>query len=234
MTDQIFILLLVMVVAAGAVTIAYYWLCSKRLTSSQEHRELQKKLDEANERIQKQSLRIARLRTNSRFDSLTQLPNEHALNEELIRRSSEVARYNVSACILLVDVDQFESFNARHGSEIGDVVLQHLAETVRSQVRVCDFGARFEGRGRFAVVLSHTGINFARPVADRLQKSVEGVEFQLDGGPSVEVTVSIGVAELGDDVPWSMSVAEEALAKAKATGKNKIVILDPQVKSMIH
>ncbi len=221
MADEIFIFLLA-VALFGTAAIAVYWLWPMRLRNARENRDLLMQLKEAKEKIQKQKQRIARLHADSRLDALTQLPDKHGFREELIRRSSEVARYNVSACILLVAVDDFESFEARHGKSVGDVVLQHLAETVRSQVRVCDFGACLS-RGRFAVVLSHTGIDFARPVADRLRQSVEGVEFQKDSG---SVTVSIGVAALSDDVSNSMSVAEEALARAQANRRNQVVISD--------
>jgi diguanylate cyclase (GGDEF)-like protein len=122
---------------------------------------------------------------------------------------------------VLFDIDRFKRINDDLGHLAGDAVLRQLAGCVRGKVRKEELFARYGGE-EFAVVLPETACEDAVLFAERIREAVEGQRFEFDGD-TIPVTVSLGVATTGNDVPRPdelIARADRALYRAKHDGRN--------------
>jgi len=158
-------------------------------------------------------------------DPLTRTLNRRFLPGLLSREFALVKSGNVPLSLLMVDVDHFKSINDTFGHSAGDTVLKRVAETVLDSVRASDFVFRYGGE-EFLVVLVETEREKALVIAERLRSKVEEMRVPLDGAPPVTVTVSIGLAthEGHPDPQYLIDRADQALYKAKAEGRNRVVM----------
>jgi two-component system cell cycle response regulator len=159
-------------------------------------------------------------------DSMTGLYNfRHFL--EALRQEIELAERSGEplSCIML-DIDNFKNVNDNFGHQVGDMVLKELARSVSISVRSSDIPARYGG-DEFCIVLPKTDKSLALRLAQRLMKLFSGKEIRIpDMEKRVKVTISIGIAAYPEDtrsMDELMKMADEALYRAKSTGKNKIV-----------
>ena len=125
--------------------------------------------------------------------------------------------------LLYLDLDGFKAVNDTFGHEVGDVVLQAVAERVRSEVRAHDIVARLGG-DEFAVAL--VGATEVGRLADRLVESI-GQHIAVPGG-TARVGVSIGVVQCAPAADHSAAIdvlrqGDAAMYAAKAAGKNTVV-----------
>ena len=168
-------------------------------------------------------------------DPLTGLPGRRALEERLRSLGSRYA-------IAMVDVDHFKKFNDTHGHDIGDQVLKLVA------ARLAEVGGggkayRYGGE-EFAVLFSGTELDEVLPHLEAIRSSIQdyrmavrspdrpkvsddGAKRRGRGGSEkrLSVTVSIGASGPGDARRTPIQVihaADEALYRAKQTGRNKV------------
>jgi diguanylate cyclase (GGDEF)-like protein len=121
--------------------------------------------------------------------------------------------------MLLLDVDHFKLINDSHGHAVGDAMLGRLGQAVASTIRASDVAARIGGE-EFAVLAQHTPLQGARVLAERLRDTIETTSAGVLG-PEKRVTVSIGVAQLGDETgPELLARTDKALYQAKHGGRN--------------
>jgi len=182
-------------------------------------------------------------------DGLTGLHNHRYFYERLEEEVAKSMRYGAPLSLLMLDLDDFKSFNDAYGHPAGDQVLRQIADILQRQLRrQIDVVARYGGE-EFAVILPSTPLAGAQAVGDRLQRQVsvlvedeDGAEvigerirahvatalFGDDAGESgVSVTVSIGVATFPDNAPDAeglVRAADKALYLAKRLGKNRVEI----------
>jgi diguanylate cyclase (GGDEF)-like protein len=162
-------------------------------------------------------------------DPITEMLNTRAFDEALSRELSVGLRYGVPTCLLLVDLDFFKTVNDRLGHTTGDHVLMTAAGVIRTTVRESDIVGRYRGN-TFAVVLPHTDKRQACVLAERLRDRIERHPFAIEAG-QVRTTVSIGMAAVPDSAvasiaEWRM-VGDAALNDAKAQGRNRVVLHNP-------
>ncbi len=164
-------------------------------------------------------------RSQAALDGLTGLATLRLLRDRL---ASEVARSKRSGepfAVLFMDLDNFKQINDRLGHEAGNVVLKGAAEELLAVVRNTDFTARYGG-DEFVVLLVRTGADGARVVAEKARARVEALGRRL-GHPAKLVTASIGVAAFApreDSEADVLVVADRALYRAKAAGRNRVAI----------
>ncbi|MBL8678859.1 MAG: diguanylate cyclase [Myxococcales bacterium] len=157
-------------------------------------------------------------------DALTGLPNRRAAMDFLEAAVASARRHETPLSIALVDVDRFKSINDRLGHGAGDVVLKQIAATMQRSVRRSDLAARWGGE-EFLLAMPVTKLEAARLVSERLRVLVERTSVPLSTGQTVEVSVSLGVAQLGaESLDALLRRADEALYKAKASGRNRIEV----------
>ncbi len=156
-------------------------------------------------------------------DPLTGLSNRNYFRNELKKFVSLSARYNRALSVIMLDIDFFKKINDTYGHDVGDNVLKNVSEILMRHVRTHDVAARFGGE-EFVMLLPETSLGGAVVVAERIRTAVENVDFN-PAGCRHNVTISIGVAEyLGDgtDVEEVIKKADEALYKAKSSGRNRV------------
>jgi len=154
-------------------------------------------------------------------DALTRVRNRRAmqdmLNFEMRRVQTEVKDFSV----LLLDVDHFKHVNDTYGHDVGDLVLQWMAQTLQSALRVQDIVARWGGE-EFLVLLPDTDLEGALEIAERLRAIIEKTPV-ADASVQLNITFSGGVAnsKTNRNVDVLCKVADQALYIAKQT-RNRI------------
>jgi diguanylate cyclase (GGDEF)-like protein len=130
---------------------------------------------------------------------------------------------NKPLCLMMMDVDNFKSYNDTYGHLVGDKVLRSIAKVLKETVRSVDLVARYGGE-EFSVLLPKTGWEGAAIVADRIRQTVEELEIPVVD-QMTRVTVSIGLSEFRNefgDADAFIDNADQALYRAKAEGKNRV------------
>jgi diguanylate cyclase (GGDEF)-like protein/PAS domain S-box-containing protein len=159
-------------------------------------------------------------------DSLTQLNNRRAFSNHLTNSLQTSARMRGQISLLLIDIDDFKSYNDSFGHPAGDHLLIEIARLLKRISRVDDFIARIGGE-EFAVVLPNTGKDASVRISKRYLKA-----FSETNWPRRSVTASIGAAsnqfmdaEMEDLVKASeklLQEADQALYASKTRGKNRV------------
>lgn len=164
--------------------------------------------------------RAGRFETLSVTDPLTGLLNRRYLEERLSEEIKRSNRYGYPMSFLMIDVDDFGKFNKDFGVLVGDKVLREAVNAMRSTLRGADIAARYGGE-EFCVLLPQTTLTEARTIAERIRRSVEGIEF-----PERQITISIGISSFAFGISTAediINAADEAMRRAKTGGKNQVV-----------
>jgi len=127
---------------------------------------------------------------------------------------------------LMIDIDHFKAINDTHGHLVGDKVIQRVAEALKRTVREKDIVCRFGGE-EFVVFLADHRKKRGVEVAERIRTAIENEVVRVNE-MAVSVTVSIG-GSLKDevtDINDAIKVADDALYKAKASGRNQTIFAE--------
>lgn len=165
------------------------------------------------------------------IDGLSGLPNRRALDETLLRLSGSYA-------LAMVDIDHFKQFNDTYGHSAGDIVLRQVARTLRRQGGGSafryggeEFCVVYEGHRAGQVVQNcdraRAAVQQQRiPVPANPKRAPRDPKSSRDGTKEVAVTISIGCAHRAGErkSPWEvLKAADQALYRAKAKGRNRVV-----------
>jgi diguanylate cyclase (GGDEF)-like protein len=152
-------------------------------------------------------------------DALTGLGNRHTLQAALDVLLYRRARSGAPAALIMMDVDFFKRINDSRGHQGGDAVLAALGRVVRSEVRAVDHAARWGGDEICVAVEGDAAA--AAGLAGRIAAGLRAGPTGASG-----VTLSAGVAALavGEDADGLLRRADRALYRAKAEGRDRIVV----------
>ncbi|MBN6188237.1 diguanylate cyclase [Aneurinibacillus sp. BA2021] len=152
-------------------------------------------------------------------DNLTGLYNRKYLYDS-IRQSQ---KRDICGSLILIDVDHFKNVNDTYGHQTGDEILIQVASELQASIRTSDIAARWGGE-EMAVYLPKVQADIAHQVAERLR-------INIMNKTSPSVTISSGVSawvkeenEETGDVQQLFQLADEALYKAKRTGRNQVCV----------
>jgi diguanylate cyclase (GGDEF)-like protein/PAS domain S-box-containing protein len=168
--------------------------------------------------------RERRLTELAATDPLTGLPNRRSflacLDTVLMDVQREPTR---NSALLMIDIDHFKRVNDIHGHQIGDQVLRHAAQLIRSSLRQHDRAGRLGGE-EFAVLLDDVDVETALVLAERLRSKLETNPATTDAG-AVAVTISLGLSIVhGEDPARVLGEADAALYRAKRSGRNRVCV----------
>ncbi|MBI3932743.1 MAG: diguanylate cyclase [Acidobacteria bacterium] len=165
------------------------------------------------------------LRHQSIRDPLTGLFNRRYLEESAegaVRRSLRSGR---PIAVVMLDLDHFKALNDEHGHAAGDAVLQELGVLLLGLVRAGDIACRYGGE-EFVLILPEASLSDAHGRAEGLRESVTQLQVRLPKG-TARLTASLGVAALpehGTAAEALLRAADAALYRAKAEGRNRVVV----------
>lgn len=164
-----------------------------------------------------------RLNRLAREDELTGLANRRAFLEQLSAGVAQSSRKGLPFAIALFDIDHFKSINDRFGHAVGDDVLREVARRFKAAVRLVDCWGRIGGE-EFALLLPCTEAEDALAACERVREAIADRPVEVSGGAPIAVTVSSGVAvnEPSDEVSTILARADEALYRAKGSGRNRV------------
>ena len=159
-------------------------------------------------------------------DALTELPNRRYLEERLAEEVKRSNRYGYPMSFMMIDVDDFKSFNDEFLHPEGDKALRIVGRCLRETLRSADVAVRYGGE-EFSILLPQTTPGEAETIAERIRQNIESTEF-----PNRQITVSIGIANccLNLNSPHDLIVAaDKALYEAKRRGKNNVQIYEKSI-----
>ena len=158
-------------------------------------------------------------------DPLTSLPNRRYLEERLTEELNRSKRYDYPMSFLMIDIDDFKSYNDNNGHQAGDLALQITGHCLKAALRAADVASRYGGE-EFCILLPQTSISEAGVIADRIRQRVSTTHFPHGKTqPLGHVTVSIGVASYSPIINSAeivIAAADRALYKAKSMGKDRV------------
>jgi len=164
------------------------------------------------------------------LDAVTGLPQRGHLDRDLPEILRRLGPDGLPLSVIMVDIDNFKIFNDKHGHDVGDKVLRHVASLIRSSVRHRGDAYRYGGE-EITVLLPNTISSEGLCTAERLCEKVARTPLVIAGGDPLHVTVSLGVASTevvsGEEILVS---ADMALLQAKKDGKNRAGIFDSKKK----
>ncbi|WP_394756176.1 EAL domain-containing protein [Rhodoferax sp.] len=174
------------------------------------------------------------------FDTLTGLPNRRLLLDRLAQALVSGARHQRQGALMYIDLDDFKTLNSTYGHDVGDQLLQQVAQRLSHCLREGDTVAR-PGADSFAVLLQELNAN---PVEAAIQVENAGEKIRLALSEPYQIgshmhrsTASIGVTLFDDrqhegiDAP--LKRAELAMYQAKTAGRNTLRFFDPQMQAAV-
>lgn len=194
---------------------------SAKIKAMERIADMQKALDEANQRLAKLS----------NLDELTQLTNRRGMDEFLQNAWQVNARQNSTMSLLMLDIDYFKQYNDNYGHQAGDRCLVNVANLLKRVVNRTSDGVFRYGGEEFTIVLPFTPIEGARFKAKEILTILneEAITHEFSA-ISDHVTISIGIAATGDnitDVNQLLGYADKALYQSKETGRNRYSVYQP-------
>jgi diguanylate cyclase (GGDEF)-like protein len=161
-------------------------------------------------------------------DALTGLLNRRYLEERLSEEIKRSNRHKFPMSFMMIDVDEFKSYNDNFGHMEGDKALQIVGICLKDTLRAIDVAARYGGE-EFSILLPQTTSLKAAAIAERVRDRVEKETF-----PNRPVTISIGVASCSlslNSAKSLISAADKALYEAKRRGRNNVQVYEDLKKS---
>ena len=162
-------------------------------------------------------------------DYLTGVLNRRAFTERLQGEIQRAGRQQKPLGLVMADIDFFKRVNDTYGHLVGDEVLKTFAGCLLGSVRTYDFVGRFGGE-EFVICLPDADQRQVLVVAQRLRAAVANHLLRLsDRSDAIKITASFGVANLGDETDTAellLGRADEAMYRAKQTGRNRVCGLD--------
>jgi diguanylate cyclase (GGDEF)-like protein len=177
-------------------------------------------------------------------DPLTDLPNRRAIDDLLAMEAAQRDRDGGKSTVVILDLDSFKRINDEHGHATGDLALTAVAKLLRREMRAADTAGRLGGE-EFVLLLRGCSVTDAVPVCERLRNEIARLRIPA-ATATLSLTASLGVAPLevtvspteavqrhrgsgGNESTWrraaqnALRTADEALYRAKAAGRNRVV-----------
>ncbi len=186
-------------------------------------------LEESHRKMEIQNQKLEILATQ---DSLTGCLNRRAFYERAEEHLATTIAGGSNLSCIMADIDLFKSVNDRYGHAVGDQVIQFVAATLKSALREDDLVCRYGGE-EFCLILSNCNIENAVAIIDRVRRKIVTQSGRaIPDKPGIHVSASFGISDLSlgaEHIEELISQADNALYKAKADGRNRVVSWDSSI-----
>ena len=176
-----------------------------------------------------------RLHQMTQTDELTGLRSRRSLFADLDRliNQAKSSSSEQSLTVLMWDLDRFKEVNDGRGHLVGSHAIRDVGHMIREELGSADRAARYGGEEYFAYLFGDEKEAFE--IAERVRKRVEEHEFSgspTDSSQKMRMTISAGISAFPRDGKAALDLvqkADQALYRAKRSGRNKICIYDPSI-----
>ena len=178
------------------------------------------------------SIENARLFELATTDGMTKLFVHRYFQLLLDQEIKRSRRHNKKFSLIMMDIDNFKSFNDTYGHQLGDKVLKDVASTAKKISRSEDIAARYGGE-EFVMILPETDSRQAMNLAERIRASVAEIEIPHEN-QKLHVTISLGVStypDHSDNKEELIHAADAALYTSKNRGKNCVSLFEKKDKT---
>ena len=191
---------------------------------------------QATHAVEQLSLALANMRLKDDLlhqsirDPLTGLFNRRYLEESLGREIARCQRRELPVAVLMLDLDNFKTFNDQHGHPGGDALLSAFGRLLQSSCRPEDIACRFGGE-EFVIVLPEASAEIGMERARSILAATSQMVVAHMARPLGRVTTSIGMAAMptdGSNASALLEAADKALYAAKRAGRNRVQQAEPQ------
>lgn len=190
--------------------------------------------------ISERKLAEDEIRTLAFYDPLTRLPNRRLLHDRLQQALSSCARHNRQGALMFIDLDNFKMLNDTLGHDMGDLLLQQVAQRLVSCVREGDTVARLGG-DEFVLILDDLSKEpleaaaqtklVGQKVLDSLNQTYQLVTHEHRNSPSIGATLFSAHDQSLDEL---LKQADIAMYQAKKDGRNTLRFFDPKMQVAIN
>jgi len=189
---------------------------------------LQQQVQAAQSEIERLRADLERTREESMLDPLTQVLNRRGFDQRLQLLQRQPPPEGCVHGLVMIDIDHFKRVNDQHGHTVGDRVLAGLGTLLRTIPQEPGMTCARYGGEEFAILLPATTLDKARTLAETVRTRVRGIRLRDRQTQAVALsfTVSAGVAawRVGEDLDSWLSCADAALYRAKAAGRDRVVV----------
>lgn len=157
------------------------------------------------------------------LDGLTQVFNRDTFNRMLDQALNTDPE---GVALIMLDIDHFKKFNDQYGHPLGDRVIQHVGQVLRTSLPPNAIAARYGGEEFCVILKACTDLESAHVFAEKLRLKIQSLRIKVRGTDKIldTITASLGIAlfSAGDNAETLLSRADEALYKAKHSGRNQV------------
>lgn len=182
-------------------------------------------LADAKVATQKLEQALKRMEGLAMVDELTGLKNRRAFFDDAEPAIAAARRRDQPIAVALLDLDHFKDVNDTHGHAAGDVVLRAVAKRITGTLREEQIVGRFGGE-EFVALLPDTTPAQALIAMERVRKVVGSEPIRVPDGREVTVTLSGGIAALGENegIEAAIDHADKAMYRAKGLGRDRVEV----------
>jgi diguanylate cyclase (GGDEF)-like protein/PAS domain S-box-containing protein len=178
----------------------------------------------------------ADLRHSAQHDALTGLPNRLLLRDRLEQALARARRNGARVAVVYLDLDGFKGVNDTHGHAVGDELLIAISGALHACVRAHDTVARIGGDEFVAVLTDLQPDQDPTPELERL-RAAAARSYRI-AGHILRLSASLGVSmypqDPAVDADGLLRQADQAMYRAKETGKNRIEVFEPEANRDVH
>jgi diguanylate cyclase len=190
-----------------------------------ENNSLEKRLKESTAEVNRLKDHLEQVRREATTDSLTNLANRKAFDEELDRCVEEAARTGEPLCLAVLDIDHFKRFNDTWGHQTGDQVIRYVASVMGRLGAPPRFAARYGGE-EFGMLFPNERASEVKNILEEIRDEVSSrlLRRRSTNEELGTITVSAGLAQLrgNESVSAFIDRADAALYASKHAGRNRV------------
>ncbi len=173
------------------------------------------------------------VRIQSITDPLTGVYNRHYFTDCLPQEVQRCKEHEFPLTLIFIDIDYFKTINDTYGHLAGDKILAEMGQLLKRNFRGYDFICRYGG-DEFVVLLTEISEEDARRIAQEFLDVVRSNDFGIEDD-NFSLSLSMGICFCGKDISGEdfLRSADDALYKAKETGRDKLVVSKPEVEQPV-